>query len=183
MSKSILVITGSPRKGHNTDTLAEAFVNGAREKGHTVNVFNAAAQEIGGCKACDTCWSKGRACSFQDGFTGLEPLLEQADGLVFATPLYWFGFSAQIKASIDKLYAYNSPNALRKLKIKKSSLLACAGDTGAGVFDGLAHSYDIMMDYLGWEKGGVLLVPGVYAKGDITGNEALQRAEQMGRGF
>lgn len=183
MSKNILVITGSPRKGHNSDTLAESFVKGAREKGHTVNVFNATAKDIGGCKACDTCWSKGRACSFSDGFTDLEPLLEQADALVFATPLYWFGFSAQIKAAIDKLYAYNSPNALRKLKIKESALLACAGDTDAYVFDGLARTYEIMVDYLKWKNAGTLLVAGVYDKGDIDGSEALQRAEQMGRDF
>ena len=182
MSKNILVITGSPRKGGNSETLAKAFAKGAEAKGHIVTMFNA-SKNIGGCKACDTCWSKGRACSFSDGFTELEPLLEQADAVVFATPLYWFSFSAQIKASIDRIYAYVSPNKLRSLKIKESALLACAGDTDVHVFDGLILTYEIMMRYINWHNAGVLAVPGVMEKGDILQTDALEKAEQFGMNF
>lgn len=182
MSKNILIITGSPRKGGNTDHLAEAFAKGAKASGHTVTVFNA-SKNIGGCKACDTCWSKGQACSFTDAFTELEPLLEKADALVLATPLYWFGFSAQMKACLDRLYAYMSPNALRTLKIKECALLVCAGDTDMQVFDGLVHTYDIMMKYINWNNAGTLLIPGVMEKGDILKTDALEKAEKMGMKF
>jgi len=180
MSKNILVITGSPRKRGNTDTLADAFAKGARASGHTVTLFNASTH-IGGCRACDTCWSKGHACTFTDAFTDLEPLLEQADMVVFATPLYWFGFSAQIKAALDRIYAYISPNTVRPLKIKESALLACAGDTDEHVFDGLAHTYEIMMRYIEWRNAGTLFIPGVLEKGDILKTDALEKAEQFGR--
>lgn len=182
MSKNILVITGSPRKKGNTDILAEAFAKGAEAKGHSVTVFNA-SKNLGGCKACDTCWTKGRACSFEDAFTDLEPLLERADAVVFATPLYWFGFSAQIKAAIDRLYSYWSPNALRPLKIKESALLVCAGDTDMHVFDGLVLSYEIMLRFLNWANAGVLTVPGVMEKGAILKTDALERAQKLGMSF
>ncbi|MDL2321974.1 NAD(P)H-dependent oxidoreductase, partial [Desulfosarcina sp. OttesenSCG-928-B08] len=128
-------------------------------------------------------WSKGQACSFTDAFTELEPLLEQADALVFVTPLYWFGFSAQIKAAIDRTYAYASPNALRPLKIKESALLVCAGDTDTSVFNGLISMYETMMLYLNWQNSGILTVPGVLDKGDILKTDAQEKARQLGMRF
>lgn len=182
MSKDILVITGSPRKNGNTDMLAEAFAKGARAKGHTVTLFNA-TKKVGGCKACDTCWSKGQACSFTDGFTDLEPLLEKADTVVFATPMYWFGFSAQIKAAIDRIYAYISPNTLRPLKISESALIVCAGDTDMHVFDGIVPTFEIMTQYMKWRNAGVLTVAGAMDKGDVQKSDALERAEKFGMSF
>lgn len=182
MSKNILVLTGSPRKNGNSNTLVQAFAEGATAKGHIVNIFDT-TKNMGGCKACDTCWSTGRACSFKDAFTDLEPLLEQADALVFATPLYWFGFSAQIKAAIDRIYAYASPNTLRPLKIKESALLVCAGDTDTTVLSGIINTYDIMLKYLNWNNAGMLTVPGVIEKGDISKTDALEKAKQFGFNF
>lgn len=182
MNKNILVLTGSPRKNGNSNILAAAFVEGASAKGHAVTVFDT-SKNIGGCKACDTCWSKGQACSFTDVFTELEPLLEQADAIVLATPLYWFGFSAQIKTALDRLYAYISPNTLRPLKIKECALLACAGDTDSSVFDGLTHTYEIMLKYMNWSNSGMLTVPGVMEKGDILKTDAQDKARQLGMSF
>lgn len=183
MSKNILILAGSPRKNGNSDMLAEAFARGARAKGHTVSKVDV-TKNMGGCRACDTCWSKGQACSFTDAFTDLEPLLEQADVLVFATPVYWFGFSAQIKAAIDRLYAYVSPKALRPLKIKESVLLACAGEaTDTHVFDGLVLTFTGILHYLNWKNAGVLTIPAVQDKGDILKTDALDNAEQLGMGL
>ena len=182
MSKNILVLIGSPRKNGNSDLLAGAFAEGARAGGHTVTLFNA-TKNVGGCKACDTCWSKGHPCSFRDGFADLEPLLEQADAVVFATPLYWFGFSSQIKAAIDRTYAYLSPNAGRKLHIRESALLVCAGDAETHVFDGIIRTYEIMLHYLNWNNAGVLAVPAVHAKGDIRKTDALEKARNFSAGF
>ena len=182
MSKNILVLTGSPRKNGNTDLAAEAFAKGARAKGHTVTLFNA-AKNIGGCKACDACWSKGNACVFNDAFTDLEPLLEKADAIVFATPMYWFGFSAQIKSAIDRIYAYASPKAARPLKLKESALIVCAGDTDMHVFDGIVPTFEIMLNYMNWRNVGILTIPGVMDKGDIKKSDALEKAEKLGLSF
>ncbi len=182
MSKNILVLTGSPRKHGNSSILAEAFIRGATEKGHTVTTFNA-SKNMGGCKACDRCWSNGRACIFVDAFIELEPLLEQADALIFVSPLYWFGFSAQLKAAIDRTYAYLSPNTLRPLKIRESALLVCAGDTDTSVFNGLVSTYETMLLHLNWKNFGILTIPGVLEKGDILNTDAQEKARQLGMSF
>jgi multimeric flavodoxin WrbA len=181
MAKNILVITGSPRKAGNSDLLADAFISGALSKGHQVTKFAAAAKTIGCCRACDTCWSKGHACSFNDGFTELEPLLEQADVLVFASPLYWFAMSAQIKAAMDRMYAYDMENRKLSLKIKEAILLVCGAGESMAIFDGVIASHKCALEYLKWRNAGILAVPGVHAKGDILKTDALQKAEQLGK--
>lgn len=82
-----------PRRG-NSDQLAKAFAKGAQEAGHTVTTFDAGRSKIGPCRACDTCFSKGVACSFDDDFNKLAPLLEQADAIALVSPLYWYDISA-----------------------------------------------------------------------------------------
>lgn len=180
MSKNVLVITGSPRKDGNSEKMADAFIKGAQSKGHEVTKFNAAAKTIGGCRACDTCWSKGRACSFIDGFTELEPLLEHADVIVFATPLYWFGISAQLKAAIDRMYAFTMENSKKRLKIQEGVMLICGADEGMEIFNGAIETYKSILDYMKWKNSGILAVPNVSAKGDIQNTDALQKAEQLG---
>lgn len=182
MKKNILIIAGSPRKGGNSEMLANAFARGASSKGHIATIFNAAAKNISGCKACDACWTKGRACSFIDGFTELEPLLEQADAVVFSSPLYWFSFSTQIKAAIDKMNAYDSNMTLRPLKVEESALLICGAGEDRGIFDGVVATYSNMLKYLRWKNMGVLAVPGVQKKGEVP-ESALKRAEQLGMTF
>lgn len=179
--KNILVMTGSPRKNGNSDMLADAFVRGAQEKGHTVHKFRAADRHIGGCKACDNCWSKGTACFFRDDFSELEPLLENADVIVFSTPLYWSSMSAQLKVAIDRLYAYCSDACIRPLKIRESVLLACGECEGMDIFNGLIGVYKGMADFLKWEQRGIIAVPEVYKKGEIASTDALERAAALGR--
>ncbi len=183
MGKHILVLTGSPRKGGNSDMLADAFIKGAQAAGHDAVKFATADKKIGGCRACETCWSKNTACSIQDDFTELEPLLENADILVFATPLYWFGISSHLKAAIDKFYAYAVPGCKRPLKIKESLLLICGADEDLSIFTGATETYKGIVDYMKWQDKGILAVPKVSAKGDIIHTDALNQAEKLGAGL
>lgn len=177
MSKNILVLTGSPRKNGNSEALADAFIKGALEAGHVAYKFRAADKDIAGCRACDTCFSNGTPCSFRDGFAELEPLLEKSDALVFCTPVYWFGMTAQIKAAIDRMYAYHD----HPVPIRESALLACAGDTDTRVFAGAVEQYKNTLWYLNWKDRGVLIVPDVNDIGDIRKTDALEKAGDMGR--
>jgi multimeric flavodoxin WrbA len=179
--KNILVLTGSPRKNGNSDRMADAFIKGALSVGHEVTKFETAWKEIKGCKACKTCWSKGKPCTFQDDFDELAPLLEEADVIVFSTPLYWFSFPTQIKAAIDKMYSYVGKNCKRPLKIKESVLLVCGADEGMDVFEGIIASYKQIAHYMKWEDKGVLAVPKVNEKGVIEETDALMKAEEKGR--
>lgn len=181
--KNILIITGSARNGGNTELMADAFIKGAEAKGHKVTKFRAGAKNIKGCIGCETCWSKGRPCSLEDDFSQLGALLEEADMVVFASPLYFFNITAQIKAAIDKLFAYMVPQKQRSLKVKEAALLLCGEATADELYmyDGAVKTYELMVDYLQWQNAGTLIAPGVYDKGDILKTDALDRAEAFGR--
>jgi multimeric flavodoxin WrbA len=181
MKKNILVLTGSPRKGGNSEMLADAFIKGALEKGHGAYKFETAYKNINGCVACDTCWSRGTACSFRDDFAELEPLLEDADVIVFSTPLYWSSMPAQLKAAVDKFYAYVAESCKHPLKIKESVFMVCGECEGMKIFDGIIETYQGIADYMKWENRGIIAVPEVHARGDIQKTDALERAEKLGK--
>lgn len=180
VGKYVLVLTGSPRRNGNSETLADAFIKGARGKGHEVVKFDTAANIMMGCRACDACWSKGEACAFKDAFTDLAPHLPKADVLVLASPLYWFSFSGQIKSAIDKFYAFMGPASPVKLKLKEAVLLMCAEDHRPEAFSGAVGSYKEMCNFLELTDRGVITVTGVGKVGDIAGNAALKEAEELG---
>lgn len=175
--KNILILTGSPRNGGNSDLMAKAFREGAEAAGHKVTVFEAGRKDIGGCKACNTCFSTGFACSFDDGFRELEPLLVQANVLVFATPLYYFSFSAQIKAALDKFYSFDYRG--KTLPIEESYLLACCADDDIEAFDGLVKTYELAAKYCSWKDKGQILVTDVHDKFDILKTDWLEKIKKF----
>lgn len=177
MPKNILVLTGSPRKNGNSEAMADAFIKGARSAGHHAQMFRTADKNIAGCRACETCFTSGTPCTFRDDFAQLEPLLEKADVLVFCTPVYWFDMTAQIKAAIDRMYAYHD----HRLPVRECALLICAGDDNERVFTGAVEAYKNIAWYMQWQNRGMLIVPGVNDIGDIEKTTALQDAENMGR--
>ena len=181
MSKHILIVTGSPRKGGNTDKLADAFIAGARQAGHTTVTYTAAHKNIKGCIDCQTCFKKGTACSVPDDFHELAPLMEEADALVFATPMYWFSFPAKLKAAIDKIYAYLI--AKRSLKIRECALIVSGGVPDEAPFEGIVASYKLIARFQNWQDSGVLIVPGLHDKEDVLKTDGLARAERLGRFF
>ncbi len=181
MGKNVLVLAGSPRKNGNSDRMADAFIRGAHTAGNEAVKFYTADKTIGGCKACKKCWSKGEPCIYRDDFDLLTPLLEKADVLVLATPLYWFTFSAQILAPLNRIYSYLSANCQRPLKIKQSYLFVCGADEEMHVFDGTIATYKSITAYMEWEDMSILAVPGVQDAGAIKNTDALQRAEAIGR--
>ena len=102
----ITVLTGSPRANGNSACLAEQFIKGAQEKGHEIYRFDCAFKHIETCRACNRCGMNG-TCIFDDDFLELRPKLIEADMVVFASPMYYFGVSAQMKRVIDRFYAIN----------------------------------------------------------------------------
>lgn len=178
MKKNILVLTGSPRVGGNSDVLADAFIKGATKAGHEVVKCEAGKKNIMGCKACNACYSKGKPCLFDDDFNSIAPLMEKTDVIVFVTPLYWSTFSAQLKAAIDKMYSFIIGG--KELKIKESMLLVCGEADDESQFNGIISTYKLIADYQKWTDRGNLIVPGVSNKGDILSTKYLALAEKMG---
>lgn len=183
--KNILILTGSARLNGNSRRLADAFAKGAVSAGHTIEWFEAARHRIGGCVACNTCWGSGLPCSFQDDFDDvLYPQLMRAGAIVFATPLYFCGYPAMLKAAIDKLYAFGGvERRKRPLPIVESALLACAANEDVALFEGLLHNYRATAAFMGWRDRGTVIAVGAAAPGAVEGTESLKEAEGLGRSF
>lgn len=181
MNKRILVLTGSPRVGGNSDLLAEAFIKGATESGNHIERFDAGRHTIKPCKACDSCFKNGKACVFDDDFNILAPLLLNSDVIVFATPLYWYSFPTTIKAAIDKIYSFIVGE--KESTIREAMLLACGEIKEEQVFEGLRKSYELILEDRSWIDCGQLIVPNVNKKGDVINTNALLKAEEMGKSF
>jgi multimeric flavodoxin WrbA len=98
----ILVFTGSPHKQGTTALLADEFIRGAQENGNEISRFDAALEDIHPCIGCLKCEYGKNPCVFDDAIKKLEPLLLESDIIVFVTPIYYYGFSAQIKTAIDR---------------------------------------------------------------------------------
>ena len=179
--KKILVLTASPKKNGNTDKMADAFIAGAREAGHEVHKFETSFKHIGGCTACNLCWSKGNACIHEDDFRELEPLLESCEMLVIASPLYWFCLPQQIKGAIDRLYAYGGTGGLRPLAIKESCFFICGELAEKEEYQPVLEIYRLMTKYLNWKDRGVIQTGGLDKKGAIEASGVLEQAREMGR--
>lgn len=178
MEKKVVILTGSPRKDGNTDLMAASFAEAAQKSGHSVTMIRTADLNIQGCMACEGCFSQGKPCCYDDDFNNIAPLIEQADVVVFAAPLYFFTFPAQIKRVIDRCYSLLIGQ--RPIQKKECVLLTCGEDTSERAFDGMFRTYDLMADYLQWRDLGKLYVTGVQAAGDIRNTDGLERAARLG---
>ena len=98
---NIVVLSGSPRKGANTDTMVEVFAETAREGGNAVEVVRVASKKIAGCLGCQYCFAHEGTCVQKDDMADVIESLKGADMVVFASPIYWFDITAQEKAAID----------------------------------------------------------------------------------
>lgn len=178
--KNIVLLTGSPRKNGNTDILAEAFAEGARSAGNRVVVLNASEKRINGCIGCNSCYRNAdHSCAFRDDMTDCYDILAQADVIVAATPIYFYGVSSQLKSLIDRLH-----NPIRgRFKVKTLGLLCVCADKNESVFSSVITMYKSILSYFSLEDGGIVTVSGVSEKGDINGRPELEQARKMGEGI
>lgn len=102
---NILVINGSPRKNGNTEIMSDTFLEAARENGHTTKKINLYTTKVNPCLGCDYCHSHGSACIQKDGMDDIYRAMDQADLVVFASPLYSCGLSAQMVAVLNRFYS------------------------------------------------------------------------------
>ena len=172
----ILILTGSPRKRGNSNTLADRFAEGAKEAGHEVFRFDAAQKNVHPCVACNHCGMDG-PCVFDDDFAFVREHLPGADCVVFATPMYYFGVSAQLKAVVDRFYALNG----RIHVPKKAVLLMTYANTSPAEAEPILSHYKVLLNYLGWTDAGRIVAPGVWPVGAIDRTEYPQKAYELGK--
>jgi len=174
--KNIVVLIGSPRKGGNTDLLSTSFINGARDSGNKVEVIYANSVKVHPCLGCNKCQTNGGICVIKDDMQEIYKTLSKSDIIVVATPLYFYGVSAQLKAIIDRLH-----NPIRHtFNTKSLILLSVCADKEKEAFDGLIAEFKSTLKFFSLKNGGVIVVPSVKEKGEIKGNSALDEAYNLG---
>lgn len=172
----IIILAGSPRKGGNTDSLIEAFIKGAKDN-NTVEVIPVADRTIAPCIGCNSCFTReGHECFQKDDMEIVYSKLRAADVLVIASPVYFYGISAQLKAVIDRLHT----PMRNEFRIKKLGLLLVGAATLPELFDAIITQYRLILNFFKLEDAGTVLVRGAKDKGDVR-KEDLDKAFELGQ--
>lgn len=176
MSKKVLILTSSARKGGNSERLAAAFAEGAKQAGNEVETIRLFDQTIGFCRGCLACQKTGR-CVIHDDADVIAQKMLTADVLVFATPVYYYSVSGQLKTMLDRANPlFPSDYAFRKVY-----LLATAAEDEPTTVEGTEKAVQGWVDCFGKaELAGVIFAGGVTDVGEIKGHSALAKAEQVG---
>lgn len=177
MSKDILIISGSPRKGGNSDLLCDAFMKGALESGNKVEKVFVRDKKIAPCNACYYCKNNGGQCVIQDDMAEILDKMQAVDVLVMASPVYFYSIDAQMKAVIDRCIARwtNIPN-------KEFYYIMTAAEDSDTVMDCTLECFRGFANCLqGSKEMGVLYGKGVYEAGAVKGMPVMQEAYEMGR--
>ncbi|MGI6217385.1 MAG: flavodoxin family protein [Coriobacteriales bacterium] len=138
----IMVLSGSPREQGGTRAMVKAFAEGAREAGHTVDVFNVADMNIAGCRACEFCHTRGNGeCAQKDDMQQIYDEWDEMDMLVLASPIYYGSISGQLACALHRTYALGIPR-----KCSKTALFLCSGASGVykaaeTIYHGFVHGY------------------------------------------
>ena len=177
MNKKILIVTSSLRANSNSDALAQAFAQGAREAGNEVETITLKVKNIAFCKGCMSC-QKTLKCAIRDDANEIEEKVKCADVIVFATPVYYYGISGQLKTLLDRC----NPLFNSDYKFRDVYLLATAAEEYDSAVEGSVKGIQGWVDC--FEKArfaGTVFCGGVDAPGEIRGNAALQRACEAGK--
>lgn len=173
----IVVLIGSPNRHGSTHLLVESFRKGAEEAGHTVSVIDVAHADVHPCTGCITCGYEG-PCVQKDDMDGIQKEILDSDMIVFATPLYYFGMTAQLKAVIDRFCSFNSSLHARHLK---SALLAVAWNEDGWTFDALRVYYETLAKYCHFDDQGMILGAGCGMPSMTKHTRFIQDAYELGR--
>ena len=172
----ILALIGSPRKGSNTDTLVDQILKGAKDKGQHCEKIYLYDYEISPCVDCRSCKKGELVCTIKDGMQEIYTKMEEADLIIFGTPIYWYGPTGQTKMLIDRMRPFIANG---KLKGKKG-IIVVPSEEGSGACGPLIDMFQMSFDYLGMEFVGKFLAK-AYERGEIRENEEeLKRAYEFG---
>ena len=173
----IVVLEGSPNKNGSSNMLAEGFIRGVKEAGHSVKIVDAAHAKIHPCTGCIHCGYEG-PCSQTDDMNEIRRTILDSDMMVFVTPLYYYGMSAQLKTLIDRFCAFNSSIQRKHMK---SALLTVAWNSDNWTFDALEAHYKTLVKYLHLKDQGTVLGKGCGTPSMTQGSGYVERAYELGK--
>jgi multimeric flavodoxin WrbA len=177
MSKKILVLSASPRKGGNSDILCEEFIRGAEEAGHGAEKISIRDKKINGCLGCLACQKNGGTCVQKDDMKEIYDKMAVSDVVVLASPVYFYSFNAQMKAVLDRTIA------LHGMLHDKIMYLISAGEAPNETY--MTTMIDSFRKYIGCfqniKEGDIVFGYGASDAGDVRGTPATEEAYKMGK--
>lgn len=177
MSKNVVIISSSPRKGGNSDTMADEFLRGAVEAGNTVEKINIRDMELKFCIGCLSCQRTGK-CVLRDDMNALYDTVQRADILVFATPVYYYGMTGQLKTFLDRL----NPLFSKDNSFKEIYVLMSAAEDEDSAMDGTINGVQCWIDcFDGVVIKEVLRGIGLTDPRDIDKTDFKRQAYEMGK--
>jgi multimeric flavodoxin WrbA len=182
-SRKVVILLGSPRKRGNSAALAERIAEGARSSGAEVTSFYLHGMKIAPCNACEGCHQpESTGCVIKDDMQKIYPKLVEADAIVYASPIYWFTLSAQLKLAIDRCYALGGSDR-HKLAGKRMVLVFAYGGEDPFI-SGCTNAIRTFQDafaFIGAEIVGMVYAS-AGAAGDIKSNtKMMDGALDLGR--
>ncbi|EOS60791.1 hypothetical protein C815_01042 [Firmicutes bacterium M10-2] len=168
----ILVLNGSPRQSGNTVAMIDAFSQEAVKNGHEITIVDVCRKKIGGCLACEYCHKKGNGqCIQKDDMQEIYPIIDAAEMIVLASPVYYHSFTGQLQCAINRIYALDKPKNL-----KKAALILSSGSDD--VYGGAIYEYEkSFLEYLKLENTGIFTAFGKQNKSP----EKLNELREFGR--
>lgn len=176
MCKKVLVLSSSPRKGGNSDTLCDQFIKGAQESGNDVEKIYLRNKRINYCTGCGTC-NLQKPCPQKDDAAEVIDKMIKADVIVLATPVYFYTMSAQMKTLIDRSCARYT-----EISNKDFYFIATMAETEANRIERTFESLRGFTDSLeGPREKGTIAAIGVWQKGEVNDKPYMQQAYEMGK--
>jgi multimeric flavodoxin WrbA len=173
---NILALIGSPRKGSNTDMLVDQVLRGAQSRCHLTRKIYLYDCEILPCIDCRKCKRDDFTCALLDGMKDIYPMLEEADLIIFGTPIYWYGPTGKMKLLIDRLRPFI---ASRKL-CGKRGLVVTPSEEGATCCGPLMEMFRMSFEYLGMTLCGSILAKAYQHREIQDKAEDLLKAYDLG---
>ena len=177
MSKKVLILSASPRRGGNSDLLCDQFLLGAKEAGHQAEKIFLRDKKINYCLACDACKGNGGTCVQKDDMPEILEKMSAADVIVMATPVYFYTMSAQLKTLIDRVYARYT-----EIKNKEMYFILTAADGRKQAMERTVEGFRGFTSCLsGAQEKGIIYGTGAWKAGDIEKHPAMKQAFEMGK--
>ena len=177
MTKTVLVLSSSPRKGGNSDLLCDQFVLGAKEAGHHVEKVCLRVRKINYCTGCGTCFEGKKPCPQKDDMAGILDMMIAADVIVMATPVYFYTMCGQMKTLIDRVCSRYT-----EVRDKEFYFFLTAADTNQRALERTVEEFRGFTSCLdGAKEKGIVYGTGAWKVGEIKASETMIQAYEMGK--
>ena len=177
MSKKVLILSGSPRKGGNSDLLCKEFLRGALEAGNEAEKIRVAEKKVGYCTACYFCRKSGGVCAKKDDIGEILQKMIDADVIVLASPVYFYSIDAQLKTVIDRTFA-----RWTEIKDKEFYYIVTCADEEREAAERTIECFRGFADCVsGAKEKGIIYGTGVYEPGKIKTSPAYAAAYEKGK--